>query len=233
MANNTQYGLAAYFWTRVGACYAATGRGPSQHRARAPLLNSGHACTLAMRSLSRARHESMPSGVPTAAPCGFACHYLKALNSHPHSTQDLSRAWRVAERLEYGMVGVNETAITSEVSESTRAAPPCVRRRAFLPGWHTLAVAWRTPGCRVGRLPDLHPSLAGGTLWRREAERPGAGAEQVRAGRVPGHQDSVPGHWRLNTHTPELVAAPSLRLARVATACSGHHPLQIRCVLTS
>lgn len=30
-------------------------------------------------------------------------------------TQDLSRAWRVAERLEYGMVGVNEVAITSEV----------------------------------------------------------------------------------------------------------------------
>lgn len=31
-------------------------------------------------------------------------------------TQDLSRAWRVAERLEYGMVGVNEVAITSEVA---------------------------------------------------------------------------------------------------------------------
>lgn len=31
-------------------------------------------------------------------------------------TRDLSRAWRVAERLEYGMVGVNEVAITSEVA---------------------------------------------------------------------------------------------------------------------
>lgn len=29
--------------------------------------------------------------------------------------QDLSRAWRVAERLQYGMVGINEVAITSEV----------------------------------------------------------------------------------------------------------------------
>ena len=29
--------------------------------------------------------------------------------------QDLSRAWQVAERLEYGMVGVNEVAITAEV----------------------------------------------------------------------------------------------------------------------
>lgn len=31
-------------------------------------------------------------------------------------TKDLSRAWRVAERLQYGMVGVNEVAITSEVA---------------------------------------------------------------------------------------------------------------------
>ncbi len=31
-------------------------------------------------------------------------------------TRDLSRAWRVAEALEYGMVGLNETAITSEVA---------------------------------------------------------------------------------------------------------------------
>ncbi|CAL8462841.1 g2375 [Coccomyxa elongata] len=31
-------------------------------------------------------------------------------------TKDLKRSWQVAERLEYGMVGVNETAITSEVA---------------------------------------------------------------------------------------------------------------------
>lgn len=31
-------------------------------------------------------------------------------------TKDLSRAWRVAEELEYGMVGLNEVAITSEVA---------------------------------------------------------------------------------------------------------------------
>jgi len=30
--------------------------------------------------------------------------------------QDLKRSWQVAERLEYGMVGVNEVAITSEVA---------------------------------------------------------------------------------------------------------------------
>lgn len=29
--------------------------------------------------------------------------------------QDVSRVWRVAERLQYGMVGVNEVAITAEV----------------------------------------------------------------------------------------------------------------------
>ena len=29
-------------------------------------------------------------------------------------TQNMSRAWRVAEALDYGMVGVNEVAITSE-----------------------------------------------------------------------------------------------------------------------
>lgn len=32
------------------------------------------------------------------------------------AVQDLKRSWQVAERLEYGMVGVNETAITSEVA---------------------------------------------------------------------------------------------------------------------
>ncbi|KAK9907600.1 hypothetical protein WJX75_006819 [Coccomyxa subellipsoidea] len=31
-------------------------------------------------------------------------------------TKDLKRSWQVAERLEYGMVGVNETAITAEVA---------------------------------------------------------------------------------------------------------------------
>ena len=30
-------------------------------------------------------------------------------------TRDLARAWRVSEAIEYGMVGINETAITSEV----------------------------------------------------------------------------------------------------------------------
>ncbi len=28
----------------------------------------------------------------------------------------MKRSWQVAERLEYGMIGVNETAITSEVA---------------------------------------------------------------------------------------------------------------------
>ena len=30
-------------------------------------------------------------------------------------TRDIGRVWRVAEGIEYGMVGVNETAITNEV----------------------------------------------------------------------------------------------------------------------
>lgn len=30
--------------------------------------------------------------------------------------QDLKRSWKVAEELEYGMIGVNEVAITSEVA---------------------------------------------------------------------------------------------------------------------
>lgn len=30
-------------------------------------------------------------------------------------TRDIARAWRVSEAIEYGMVGINETAITSEV----------------------------------------------------------------------------------------------------------------------
>ena len=30
--------------------------------------------------------------------------------------QDLARAWHVAEDLEYGMVGINEVSITSEVA---------------------------------------------------------------------------------------------------------------------
>ncbi|PSC68568.1 succinate-semialdehyde dehydrogenase [Micractinium conductrix] len=38
---------------------------------------------------------------------GLACYFY---------TKDLSRAWRVAERLQYGMVGINEVAITSEVA---------------------------------------------------------------------------------------------------------------------
>jgi len=32
------------------------------------------------------------------------------------AAQDLARAWRVAEELEYGMVGINDVAITSEVA---------------------------------------------------------------------------------------------------------------------
>ena len=32
------------------------------------------------------------------------------------AVQDIARAWRVAEELEYGMVGLNEVLITSEVA---------------------------------------------------------------------------------------------------------------------
>ena len=65
------------------------------------------------------------------------------------AAQDLSRAWRVAERLEYGMVGVNEVAITSEA------------RCAAL--WR--AELWLRCGCVAGRLCAV-PSSAWLLAWR-------------------------------------------------------------------
>jgi succinate-semialdehyde dehydrogenase/glutarate-semialdehyde dehydrogenase len=47
---------------------------------------------------------------------------VQAANSTPYGlagyfyTRDLGRAWRVSEALEYGMIGVNSVAITSEVA---------------------------------------------------------------------------------------------------------------------
>ena len=38
------------------------------------------------------------------------------LSAIPSILQDLARTWRVAEELEYGMIGVNEAGITSEVA---------------------------------------------------------------------------------------------------------------------
>lgn len=80
-------------------------------------------------------------------------------------TQDLSRAWRVAERLEYGMVGVNEVAITSEVR---------------LPGSRV--------GCRQAREVGRAGKQAGGGCWTGAG-----GADGVHAvvGRVSYHRQSM------------------------------------------
>lgn len=87
MANDTQYGLAAYAYTNVrpgrrGAAGATECTPPAPRPWPARLLNHPR------------------SSPPTQT-------------THPQ--QDLSRAWRVAERLQYGMVGLNEVAITAEV----------------------------------------------------------------------------------------------------------------------
>jgi succinate-semialdehyde dehydrogenase/glutarate-semialdehyde dehydrogenase len=43
------------------------------------------------------------------------CAYRSGLSGY-FFTQDLSRAWRVAEQLDFGMIGVNEGAISSYIA---------------------------------------------------------------------------------------------------------------------
>lgn len=45
----------------------------------------------------------------------IVCHMPRAIYVL-RSVQDLARTWRTAEALEYGMIGVNEVAITSEIA---------------------------------------------------------------------------------------------------------------------
>ncbi len=61
----------------------------------------------------------------------------------PPAPQDVSRVWRVAERLQYGMVGVNEVAITAEV----RCSPEWVFQRNCVPAVLLLLPLSRAVGC--------------------------------------------------------------------------------------
>ena len=46
-----------------------------------------------------------------------SCHYLShAVTESCCAEQDLARTWKTAEALEYGMIGVNEVGITSEIA---------------------------------------------------------------------------------------------------------------------
>ena len=57
--------------------------------------------------------------------------------SLPPPLQDLSRAWTAAEGLHYGMVGVNEVAITSEVGAQRLRCVSAATCRAHTQHTHT------------------------------------------------------------------------------------------------
>lgn len=64
-------------------------------------------CHDKLQSACRFKTEEEAIELANDTPYGLAAYFY---------THNLSRAWRVAEELEYGMVGVNETAIGSEVA---------------------------------------------------------------------------------------------------------------------
>lgn len=57
--------------------------------------------------LFRFRHEEEAIGVANGTPFGLASYFY---------TRSLARAWRVGEALEFGMVGLNTGAISTEVA---------------------------------------------------------------------------------------------------------------------
>src|SRR5680860_134999 len=57
--------------------------------------------------LFRFRDETEAIALANGTPYGLAAYFY---------TRSLSRAWRVAEALEYGMIGVNEGIISSELA---------------------------------------------------------------------------------------------------------------------
>lgn len=112
LANDTEYGLAAYFWTQA-----------RPRRARAPDGVCRHA--LVPDSAQGCWGARLPGPAPRPAPCWTghtsgrppgAVGSTATMWPGPAAVQDLARAWRVAEELEYGMVGINDVAITSEVA---------------------------------------------------------------------------------------------------------------------
>lgn len=57
--------------------------------------------------LFRFHDEAQAIALANGTPSGLAAYFY---------TRDLARAWRVAEALEYGMIGVNEGIISSELA---------------------------------------------------------------------------------------------------------------------
>ena len=76
-------------------------------------------------------------------PYGLAAYFF---------TRDLGRAWRVSEALEYGMVGVNEGVMATEVAPNPNPNP--------------------NPDSNPYPAPTPTPTPIGGPVWRRQGEWP-------------------------------------------------------------
>ena len=95
---------------------AAAENGHDPDRFAAPLVLTG--ATTAMRlaneetfgpvaPLFRFRHEEEAVEIANGTPYGLASYFY---------TENLHRAWRVAERLEFGMVGLNTGSVSMEMA---------------------------------------------------------------------------------------------------------------------
>ena len=112
MANDTEYGLAAYVFTRASG-RGGGGRGGWAERAAAH-RQGGWASPAPRRPA-----HCPPRPAPTAQTSPQPFRPCLALPSPPPAPptplpQDLARAWTFSEALDYGMVGVNDVAITAE-----------------------------------------------------------------------------------------------------------------------
>jgi hypothetical protein len=83
---------------------------PTRHMPNTPCAISIRHHNTRMRA-----HGSAPALTRPPCPAPRACSTEYGLAAYFY-TRELGRAWRVAEELEYGMVGLNEVAITSEVA---------------------------------------------------------------------------------------------------------------------
>lgn len=119
LANDTEYGLASYFFTKARGVGGFWGGRPCRlgapagrrafPRAQPPV---GDPAVAASAGCRRSRGSALHAPTP---PPPFLL-LLETQKYDPPLLQDLARAWKVAEALEFGMVGVNEVAFTSEVS---------------------------------------------------------------------------------------------------------------------
>ena len=85
------------------------------------ISSRGSRMQLVLLNCSNHRHQinqsqpwTMPLPVLTAA--WAVLRSSRRPDSLVHVLQDLQRTWRTAEALEYGMIGVNEVGITSEIA---------------------------------------------------------------------------------------------------------------------